>query len=224
MFENETTRILNAYSESKRLLKKLHVLIEPYEYGKEKHEQIFYGVVPNVLDLDSLENRAHNALTNVLKNNNLEPYYLPLGVRKVDDLSIKEHAKLINSITPDMFYYNAFYCDMRNKICYDTDKPGYSIGKNTYEEPRSYKSRMFLILNCIYLLDNSEPITREQEYKILNALDKNTTFIFNGCKVTLFKNDRLIIKFSSSELFERFQDKVSQAIKRLEKDLNGLEV
>lgn len=83
---------------------------------------------------------------------------------------------------------------------------------------------MFLILNCIYLLDNPEPITKEQEYKILNALDKNTTFIFNGCKVTLFKNDRLIIKFSSSELFERFQDKVNQAIKRLEKDLKGLEV
>lgn len=223
MFENETTRILSAYLESKKLLKKLHALVEPYEYGKEKHDQIFYGIVPNVSSFNDLECRVHNALANILKNNSLNLYNLPLRFRKAEDLSIKERAKLINSVIPDDFYYNAFYPAVYNRIYYNEDRVTYSIKDYTYEEPRSYEGKMFLILNCVYLLDNPEPISSEIRYKISTVLKKGNTFILGRCKVSLYKNGRLIIRFASSELFERFQNKVNQAIKRLEKDLKRQE-
>ncbi len=219
MFENETNKILSKYSESLKLLKKLHAIVDSYKYGQEKYESVFYRAVPDVLEFDSLDYYAHEALNSILKENELA-WYLPQKFKKMDKLSVKEHAKKINSITPEVFYYSAFYKDTYNRVCYK-EKETYSIKNNTYEDTKSYTAKMFLILNCIYLLDNPEAITEEQRRKIYNAL-KDKTFIFNGCKVTLYNNGRLIIKFSNPELFKRFENKVNSTIKLLEKDLKGL--
>lgn len=220
MFENETNKILSKYSESLKLLKKLHALVDSYEYGQEKYENVFYTVIPRVLNFSSLDYYAHEALTNILKENELA-WYLPLRFNKMDELSVKEHAKKINAITPEVFYYSAFYRDVLNKSRYN-EKERYIIQNNIYEETKSWEKRLLLILNCIYLLDNPEAITKEQRHKMYNALKDNKTFIFNGCKVTLYNNGRLIIKFSNPELFKRFEDKVNSTIKLLEKDLRGL--
>lgn len=219
MFENETNKILSKYSESLKLLKKLHAIVDSYKYGQEKYESVFYRAVPNVLEFDSLDYYAHEALNSILKENELA-WYLPLRFKNMDKLNVREHAKMINSITPETFYYSAFYRDVLNKSRYN-EKETYIIQNNTYEERRSWEKRALLILNCIYLLDNSEAITEEQRRKIYNAL-KDKTFIFNGCKVTLYNNGRLIIKFSNPELFKRFENKVNSTIKLLEKDLKGL--
>lgn len=169
-----------------------------------------------------MEYDAHCTLTNILKNNEVA-WNLPREFKGMEELSVREHAKKINMITPEIFYYNAFFRSVMGRIYY-SEKESYSIKNNTYEGLKSYEANMFLILNCIYLLDNPEPITEEQRYKIGDVLINSRTFIFNSCKVTLYNNGRLIIKFSNPELFKRFENKVNSTIKILEKDLKRQEV
>lgn len=220
MFENETTKILNAYSTSEKVLKKLHAIVKPYEHGQAKYEQIFYGICPHILSISSLDEKAHRALENILRKYNLDN--LTYQYRGADELPIKQHAKIINKVTINDFYYSAFYRTIFNEVRYNT-KSNIFIKNNTYEDLKGYNSKMFLILDCIYLLDNSEPINDILRDKIHMSLKNSNTFVFNGCKVTLYNNGRTIIKFSNHKLFKRFESKVNQTIKAIKKDLKRLE-
>ena len=142
-----------------------------------------------------------------------------------DKATIKEHAKALNKITPDVFYYNAFYTEVYNTYCgYNKNNvSGQSFNNNSYEDKRAYESGMYLILDCINLLDSTEPITYEQRQAINKALKENNTFIFKGCKVTFYNNGRLVVKFSNSELFKRFKSKADEAIKVITKELKQKE-
>ena len=222
MFENETQRVLYGYSESVKLLKKLQTLMAPYEYGQKLRDVVFYNCLPRVYSLSSLEYDAHYALSNIVKRYNL--HRVPESMKHLysnDEVTVKEHAKALNKITPEVFYYNAFYTGVYNTFC------GYnknnicrqSFNNNTYEDKRAYESGMYLILDCVNLLDNPEPLTYEQRQAINKALKENNTFIFKGCKVTLYNNGRLVVKFSNSELFKRFKNKADEAIKLITKEL-----
>lgn len=220
MFENETSRVLNSYNESVKFLKKLKNLAAPYEYGQPLHDVVFYNCIPRVYSMSSLEYDTHNALANILKKHNIAR--IGRDTRALynygsDNLTIKEHVKNINSITPETFFYNAFYYGAYNEAYGSTS--GQSFKNNVFEDIRAHEKQMFLILDCLNLLDNPEPITYDQRQAIYKVLKDCNTFIFKGCKVTLYNNGRLIVKFSDSELFTRFKNKAEKAIKAVKKDL-----
>lgn len=221
MFENETQKIFIKYTESVKFLKKLHALVEPYTYRGEKHDAVFYNTVPSVYSFSSLEYDMHCALSNILKRANITRLSHDSKILYrygSDNISIKDHIKAINKIGIDDFYYNAFYYGVYN-VFRGYDKQDLTLINNTYENKRAGSSEMYLILNCLFLLDNPEPITWEQKQAIEKALKDSNTFIFKGCKVTLYNNGRLIIKFSNSELFTRFKKKAEATIKAINKEL-----
>lgn len=220
MFENETKNILLKYNESVRFLKKLKTVAGPYEYDGDKHDAVFYNCIPRVYSLSSLEYDAHYALSNVLKRHNISRIgkdTKALYNYGSDNLTIKEHVKAINGITIKDFYYNAFYYGAYNEFYGDTN--GQTFKANAYEDTRAHEYGLFLILNCIYLLDNADPISYEQRQAINEALKDSNTFIFKGCKVTYYNNGRLVVKFSNSELFNKFKTAANSAIIQIKKDL-----
>lgn len=223
MFEEQTERIINSYNESIKLIKKLENIVKPYERGGAKEDQIFYNAKPRIYSLSSLEWDAHSAIANIVKRHYISRVPEKLRYKYAKDwekISVKEHIKAINAITPEIFYYNAFYTDVYNTLYGYSNKESRILFKNdSFEDKRAGNYGMFLILDCIYLLDNPEPLTEEQERAINAALRNNNTFVFNGCKITLYNNGRLIIKFSDSELFKRFKKKANEAIKLLNNDL-----
>lgn len=222
MFENETTRILNCYNESKKLINKLQKVMAPYEYGQPLKDAVFYECKVRVYSLSSLEHDAHYALENILKRYQLSR--VPKNLRRSDDMTIKEHIKAINNITPDVFYYNAFYYDTYNKVYDNKRYKGieFDTHKNIINIYNAYESSMYLFLDCINFLDSPEPITREQRNNISNALKNNNTFIFKGCKVTLYNNGRLVIAFSSRSTFTAFKNKADAMEKLVTKELKGV--
>ena len=217
MFEDRTKLIIDKYNESIKLVKKLRAIVSPYNYGSEKYNSIFYDAIPRIADISSIEYHAHCALSNITKYNEL--HYLSRNLRTLpnpEKVTVKEHAKFINRITPDVFFYNAFYHEAYNRIR-NNGKSKVTLKNNVYEDLKSYDSKMFLILNCIFLLDNPEPLTEEQRYKISEVLKDSKTFIFKSCKVTFYNNGRLIIRFSNPELFKRFKAKSDLVIKAITK-------
>lgn len=220
MFENETQNILNKYNESVKFLKKLKNVVGPYDYSGAKHDAIFYNCRPSVYSFSSLEYDAHNALANILKRHDI--HRIGKDTRALynygsDNLTLKEHVKAINKITIKDFYYNAFYYVAYNELHYDKEE--HTFKPNMYERSSAYDSGLFLILNCIHLLDNTEPVTYEQRHKISNLLTSDNTFIFKGCKFSLYKNGRLVVKFSSSETFNKFKAAAQVAINQIKKDI-----
>lgn len=221
MFENETNKVYYSYTESVKLLKKLQTLMAPYEYGQPLRDVVFYNCIPRVYSLNSLEYDAHQALNNIVKRHKLDR--LPAKLKRInnsEDSTIKEHIKTINKITPEVFYYNAFYYGVYNEL-YNNRPRNQVFNKNTYEDARAHESGLYLTLDCINLLDNMEPLTREQRDAISNVLKNSNTFIFKGCKVTLYNNGRLVIKFSSGDLFNRFKAAADKAIKEIKSDLRA---
>lgn len=224
MFENKTKDMMTKYNESIKLIKKLQDITEIYQCGKDKHDAVFYNCIPRVYSLSSLEYDMHCALSNILKNYGI--HRIGRDTRALynygsDNLTIKEHIKAINGITIKDFYYNAFYAGVYNDL---HDYPnGQSFKDNVFEDTKAHESQMYIILNCIYLLDNAEPIGNELKRTISNELKNSNTFIFKGCKVTLYNNGRLIIKFSSSDLYNRFKNATNNAIKQIKKDLQSNE-
>ena len=221
MFENETQKILNCYKESSKVLKKLHDIVKPYEYNQPKHDNVFYTIIPSLHSFNSLEYDVHRALSNILSNHNIRriPGGKPTYYYSDTKITINQHIKNIKSITIDDFYYNALYYETYNAFR-GYDRQSITIDKNIYEDKRAGQDGMYLILNCIWLLDNPEPITWEQRQAIWQALKNSNTFIFKGCKVTSYNNGRLIVKFSDSELFTRFKNKAAAATKAINKELN----
>lgn len=221
MFENETNRVLNSYNESVKLLKKLQTLMAPYDYGQPLHDVVFYNCIPRVYSLSSLDYDAHQALNNIVRRHKLDR--LPAKLKHInnsEESTIKEHIKTINKITPEVFYYNAFYYGVYNELYYK--KPlAQTFNNNTYEDTSAHNSGLYLALDCINLLDNTEPLTYEQRNAISNALKNNKTFIFKGCKVTYYNNGRLIIKFSSADLYNRFKAAADSAINEIKNDLRA---
>lgn len=224
MFEQKTQEILNRYNESVKLLKKLNQIAGPYSYGGNKHDSVFYNVVPRVYSFSALEFDTHEAISGITKRYGLT--IVPVKLRPLysnEKVTIKEHIKAINAITPEIFFYNAFYYPIYNNFC-NNRECNYILKNNTYEDKKAHSSGMLLILNCIYLLDNPEPLTYEQTGAINKALKDSNTFIFKGCKVTLYNNGRLIIKFSNSDLFNRFNNKVNEAIKSIRTELKNKQI
>ena len=219
MFENETKNILNKYNESKKILQKLHDLVEPYGYNAPKHDSVFYTVIPSLHSMNSLEYDVNRALSDILTYRNIRrlPGHILTHYYGDTKITIKDHIKRINGITPSDFYYNAFYHQGYNSVRgYDVT---YTFSHNTYEDRKAGETGMYLILNCIYLLNNPEPITREQTQAIFKTLQNSNTFVFCGCKVSAYKNGRLLVKFSDNELFIKFKKQADAAMQTVIKEI-----
>lgn len=217
MFENETKAIFKKYVRSKIFLKKLKNFVGPYDYSGAYYNNIFRIVVPSTAHFSGIEQEAHNELEYLLKMHNLQRYNGKYQAYS-NDITVKEHIKAINKISIDTFYNNAFYYDVYNELMhkrpYDFELKNY-----TYTEKSASFDKMILILDCIYLLNNPKPTNYKQRTAIRDALRKDKTFIFCGCKVTLYNNGRLDVKFSDSELFWKFGQKIKEVIKQIKNEI-----
>lgn len=88
-----------------------------------------------------------------------------------------------------------------------------------YSENRIYPRNLERILNCIWLLDHEEPINQETSNKIYKLAENGETFVFQGCKVTRYKNGNLKIKFSDDTLFKKFEDNFNKALKKANEEV-----
>ena len=217
MFENETKAIFKKYVRSKIFLKKLKNLIGPYDYRGVHYNSVFSVVVPSIAHFVGIEQEAHNELEYLLKRHNLQRYNGKYQAYS-NNITVKEHIRAINKISIDTFYNNAFYYDVYNELMH---KKPYDFGLRncTYTEKSAGFDKMLLILDCIYLLNNPKPTNYEQYTAIRDALRKDKTFIFCGCKVTLYNNGRLDVVFSDSELFRKFEQKINEVIKQIKNEI-----
>lgn len=200
MFENEVQAILGKYKESTKLVNKLNEIYSPYDYSGNKRDDIFYLDI-RIESAESVKNRAFNQMNNIIKEHELK---YPDGIKQ-EYKTPQELANVIKKFNiQDFFNSLTYYVAFNNR--YD-----YEFSKNRYIEARSYNSRNCLILECILLLVTGETINREMRYNI-SKVDAGT-FLFCGCKVQVFKNGKIIIDFSSLNLFERFKKQYEKGVK-----------
>lgn len=202
MFENEVQGILNRQAETENLLKELHNIYEPYHWGS-KRDSIFYVDI-RIDHPEKPEHIAKEYLRQILQNRELGER---LRGQKCD--TVNELAELIQGTS-----INDFYISMTKYLSHCYNPKEYEIGNMEYRESRVHDRKLELILNCIWLLDHSEPIDREMSRKIYKLAENGETFIFLGCKVTRYKNGNLKIKFTNAKLFSSFEDRFNKALKK----------
>ena len=201
MFENEANRIINCYYNSIELIRALNTMYAPYEYHGRKYGQIF-DIGFRLVHEDSILNRAKEALKHILQ-------YQELRYRGDNQESLEEMADIIKATTIDDFYYALVeYIPNNSSKDYEIDEV------KIYKENRVYSNRLLLILNCLWLLDNDEPIDSETRNRIYKISENGETFVFMNCKVTRHKNGNLKIVFSDNELYKRFRFKFDEALNK----------
>ena len=200
MFENEVKRIMNCYYNSIDLINGLNAIYAPYEYKGRLYGQIF-DIGFRLVSEHSILNKAKEALKYTLSYNELR-------ARIANDVSIEELADYVKNTNINDFYYALVeYIPSRNKNVYS-----YSLGNNEYKENRVHTSKLLLILNCLWLLDNDDVIDTETRNRIYKLSENGETFVFMDCKVTRHKNANLKIVFSNDTLFKRFKMKFDTAL------------
>lgn len=202
MFENEVTTILNQQKNSIELLEKLHEIYKPYEYSGSKRNEIFYLDI-RLENPDNVEHRTYEALNDIYRQNQLTPIN-SIGEKR----TIEKLAEEIKNITIKDFFFS---------VCryfpYGNNSKDYTFNNMTYAETRTHYKKVILILNCIWLLEHTEPVNHEIKQKLYRLSENGETFIFSGCKVTHYKNGNLKIQFSNKKLFTKFQAEFQEALK-----------
>lgn len=201
MFEKEIDDIMSRYKESLKLVKKLHEIYRPYEYGTEKRDKVFYLDI-RIESPENVKNRAFNLLNSIMSSRELN-YNLK---EKKTLQEPEELARLIKRVGVQDFFesitrYNA-WGEQRGKE--------WEFTKNKYIEVRSSSYRNIRILEALQVLKTGEPLDRATKNKIDN-IDAGT-FIFHGCKVQLFKNGKMIIEFSDAEFLKEFKKQYENGV------------
>lgn len=208
MFEVEIQNILNRKTETEKLLKQLHEIYEPYNRwtSDSKRDSIFYVDI-RIDHIEKADQLAKEYLRKLLQNRELDSRLRGQKCETVEQL-----AELIKGTTIDDFYFSAV-----QYLSYNRKE--FEIGNMEYKESRVHYRKLELILNCLWLLSHDQPIDRELSQKIYKLAEDGKTFVFLGCKVTLYKNSNLKIKFSDSELYKNFEDNFNKAYKIAEEKI-----
>jgi hypothetical protein len=205
MFESEVKSIMIKYKNTLDLIEKLQTIYKPYE--DEKKEDIlsidFYKLKrPYALELEVKEK-----LENILRFKEL-----PIKA-DTQHICIEELAKIVTDTTIDDFYNATVRYFPHNSYVH------YELKNMEYSENRIYPRNLERILNCIWLLDHKEPINEEKSSKIYKLAENGETFVFQGCKVTRYKNGNLKIKFSDDTLFKKFEDNFNKALQKVKEGI-----
>lgn len=199
MFEQEIEHIMNLHKESIKLLKKLHSVYNDYDFGGTKRDEIYYLNI-KIESVENVENRTREYLNDILKNRNFQTPSLYADKRTIEQI-IQDTKK----VTIDDFYYNLVRYIPRGHIKYDLSNMIYTEDKVNY-------SSLGLILDCIYLLGEKEPMPRDLYNNATKRAKSGEPFLFKGCKITHYKNGNLKIQFSNAKLFSDFEDNFNKAL------------
>lgn len=205
MFESEVQNMLAKYKNTLELIEKLSAIYKPYEENKKNDvfSIDFYKLKrPYALELEVKEK-----LENILRFKEL-----PIKA-DVQNISIAELADIITQTTIEDFYNATVRYFPHNNYLH------YELKNMEYSENRIYPRNLERILNCIWLLDHEEPINQETSNKIYKLAENGETFVFQGCKVTRYKNGNLKIKFSDDTLFKKFEDNFNKALKKANEEV-----
>lgn len=202
MFEKEVNTILEKEKNTIELINKLNEIYKPYDYSGSKKNDIFYIDV-RIESIHSVQQKTIEQLKNLLIFNDLKFTY---NYRETKENILN----LIKKVDIDYFYYSVVYY-----FPYNNTKD-YEITNMIYKENRVNTSKLKLILNCIWLLSHDEIMSDETAHKIYKLSKDGKTFIFDGCKVTRYKNQNLKIEFSNKDTFNKFQERFNKALKRAE--------
>lgn len=217
MFEDKVQNILDRKAETEKLLKQLRDIYEPYERwtSDSKRDSIFYVDI-RIDHIEKAEYMAKDYLRKILEN--LE---LSNRLRGQKCETVEQLAELVKGTTIDDFYAAAVQYIPHNKYKdyeFFTAKTGSEYTKMQYTESRVHYRKLELILNCLWLLNNEQPIDRELSQKIYKLAEDGKTFVFLGCKVTNYKNGNLKINFSDVKLFEEFKSRFNNALEEAKRE------
>lgn len=204
MFEKEVNTILEKEKNTIELINKLNEIYKPYDYNGAKKNDIFYIDV-RFESIHSVQQKTIEQLKNLLIFNDLKFAY---NCRETKENILN----LIKKVDIDYFYYSVVYY-----FPYNNTKD-YEIANMIYKENRVNTSKLKLILNCIWLLSHDEIMSDETAHKIYKLSKDGKIFIFDGCKVTRYKNQNLKIEFSNKDTFNKFQERFNKALKRAEEE------
>lgn len=205
MFKEQVNTILNKQKNSIELLTKLHEVYNDYDLGGTKRDDIFYLDI-RIERLCNIESRTRQELQNILTHNDINL----INYIDAQKAPIEEITNTIKNITIKDFYFSVV-----KYFPYNSNKD-YTLGNMTYTENRTSWQKLCLILNCIWLLSHDDIISDDVRRAIYKMSNKGETFIFNGCKVTHFKNNNLKIQFSDKELFRNFEKHFREALELAE--------
>lgn len=226
MFEKEITEIKERYTNSIELLNAAKEIEKKYSYWQEKENKKLI-LSSNILYIketaESLKIKALENLYNIIQYNELKNFPCFYGY-STKEKTIEEAAEIVKNITIEDFYFSMCYYIpyYNNNKDYNTDRYKFVIDnkKMLVTANNSYHDYCILCLNCIHLLNNPEPITTELKNKIYQKTKNGETFIFEGCKVTQYKNGKLNIEFSDKEVFNKFLNHFNKGLKKAEENYN----
>lgn len=205
MFEKEVNTILEKEKNTIELINKLNEIYKPYDYNGAKKNDIFYIDI-RIESIHSIQQKTIEQLKNLLIFNDLKFTY---NYRETKENILN----LIKKVDIDYFYYSVVYY-----FPYNNTKD-YEIANMIYKENRVNTSKLKLILNCIWLLSHDEIMSDEISNKIYQMTKDGKTFIFDGCKVTRYKNQNLKIEFSNKEKFEQFKNRFNRALEKAKEEV-----
>lgn len=199
MFESEVKKIIEKYENSKKFVEEAEILDKKYS----NIDNYCYLRIECKYDL---ELRAKQSLEAILQHLAIHTTIKKYIYKNSSSASLEEQANRILNIDINDLYYNIAYY-----LAYNTTRFEHSFNNLEYKETDVYYNKLLLILNCIWLYNHNELLTPEVEHKIYIKSNNGETFIFNSCKVTLFKNRNLKINFTNKYLFEDFKTRFDEA-------------
>lgn len=201
MFELEVKKIIEKYENSKKF-------VEEAELLNNKYSNIDNYCYLRMDGRYEIESRAKQSIDAILQHLSIHTTIKKYTYKNSCSATLEELANRVLNININDLYYNITYY-----LAYNSNRFEYSFNNLEYKETDIYYNKLLLILNCIWLYNHNELLTPEVEHKIYCKSNNGETFIFNGCKVTLYKNKNLKINFTDEKMFEDFKTRFNEAFK-----------